>query len=119
MRGHDPIIDLRLRRLAPTMVFIELVPALTQSSIDWPRWSRFPVVEVPDGESIRRLDLRFLSGLLVCASGKDPARLQALHDACVAHGAKRVVSVAHDAADEFSPTLAIFDSLATTETAHG
>lgn len=116
MRGHDPIIELRLRRLAPTMVSVHLVPALTQVSADWPTWSRFPVVEVPDSDSIRRLDLRFVAGLLVCASGQDVDRLRALHDACVAHGAKRVVSVAHDVADEYGPTMAVFDSL--TEAAH-
>lgn len=117
MRGHLPLIAMRRNGLTPGLVSLELVPALTRSSADWSTWTTFPCIEVPDGESIRRLDLRFVAGLPVCTSGKDPERLRALHDACVAHGAKRVVSVAHDVADEYSPTLAIFDSAA--EAAHG
>lgn len=51
-------------------------------------------VEIRDDEAITGLDFRFTVGMLVFVTGEDQSRVSAIHAACLAAGAARVVSAA-------------------------
>lgn len=116
MRGHDALIELRRRhRMCPGLVFVDLVAEPSPAAADWQHWATQAHIEVTDTESIRRLDLRFLVGVHVVASGFNPDRVHQLHEACKAAGAARVVSIVHQWQGEELRTLSTRDSLADTE----
>lgn len=123
MRGHIALIELRRQhRVCPGLVFVDLVADPSPITANWQDWSTQAHIEITDAESIRRLDLRFLVGLHVLASGFDADRVQQLHEACKAAGAARVLSTVHYWHGEEVRTLSARDSLAETqqpEPAHG
>lgn len=74
-------------------VFIDAQPIAVPM---WSGWEAEPnpagaYVELAEGESIERADLRFVVGLTVWVDAFDAERKRALWDACIAHGAARVV----------------------------
>ena len=100
MLGHAPIIKMRLNGKRPSIVFINDFP--TPEAKDWHTpGAKYSQVWAPDhatmqvdaGDRIEALDLRFLTGLTVSATGSTEARAKALFAACIAAGAKTVAAV--------------------------
>lgn len=112
MRGDDILRKLRRSGVRPGLAFVDLVAEHTTVPNDWTEWAAQAHVEVHDSEPIRRLDLRFLVGLHVIASGFDADRVEQLHEACKAAGAARVVSILHCWHGEEVRTVSTRDSLA-------
>jgi len=99
MRGHAPILRMRLAGRRPAIVF--LCDFETQSSKDWQNpgerygevWAPdHATVQIDENESIGLLDLRFLNGLRVCVSGRTEQRAKALFEACKKAGATTVAA---------------------------
>lgn len=94
MRGHDPLIAMRRKhRVKPGLAFVDLVDRHSPVAADWQEHFCQAHIEVTDAESIARLDLRCIVGMAVIVSGFDAGRVSSMHDACVAAGAKHVVSM--------------------------
>lgn len=94
MRGHEPIIAKRLRGWVPSCVWIDDGCDGLRLWRDWPTLREFsdqPHVEVEPKDRPKRLDLRFAAGLQVWLHGSDAGRVQALTEALVSVGAKRVL----------------------------
>jgi len=95
MRGHQALITLRREKKRPQGVWISHSPSpdclawhLTADTLPYPE------IEILPTESPATLDLRFVVGLTVHVSGcKDYKKGKKLHDALVAAGARRVISV--------------------------
>lgn len=120
MRGHEALIAMRRRRIRPRMALVDLVPAYTRNSADWQTRTSLPHIEVDDRETVGRLDLRCLLGMIVCCSGFDSDRLDALHTACVDAGAARVFSSLYAEREEGElQTLRYRASWAEQGSAHG
>lgn len=102
MKGHEPLIAMRRQGFVPSAVWLDLDPSNCWRT--WPQflggieWKRFPAstgaahVQVEPGDSIPRLDLRFVVGLTCWVQGSDAHRVHLLHQACDDAGAKRVLS---------------------------
>ena len=88
MRGHEPIIAMRLTGKIPSIVFVNDFPCAT----DWQEFNDHATIQILPNESIETLDLRFLVLLTVSilASSLDSARR--LVDACKGAGAKTVAA---------------------------
>lgn len=112
MRGHEALLALRRAGMRTSAVDICDAVDGQQFWRDWQTWQRSACVEVEAGDSIPRLDLRFLVGLWVFAWGMNAARVRQLHDACIAAGAKVVMSAvyARNAAGDLV-TVEAFDSV--------
>lgn len=100
MLGHLPILKMRSKGKRPSIVFINDYP--TQEAKDWHNpgakfgqvWEPdHATVQIDEGDNIASLDLRFLTGLTVSATGRTEARAKALFDACKRAGAKTVAAV--------------------------
>jgi hypothetical protein len=91
MRGHEPVIALRRRGIAPRSVWLCEVPVHSGLCGDWMLDSPDAHVELLPSESAARLDLRFLVGLRVHIQTEAFTRLQALETAAVEAGALRVL----------------------------
>lgn len=110
MRGHEPLIAMRLRGRVPRSCCLSIFPVKA-----WVvQWHQHPAtegdatVEVTEQEarSASRLDLRFLVGLkVVIVNGPDSALTTALAEAALAAGALRVIAV------YFDLSLPAFDQL--------
>lgn len=92
MRGHQALIAMRRGGKHPATVFVGLDPDRLRCWRDWHLLGDSPSVEVEPGDTIGRLDLRFVRGLTVIADGNDAQRLAAFSSACMAAGAARVVA---------------------------
>ncbi|MEQ1692334.1 MAG: hypothetical protein ABMA00_13670 [Gemmatimonas sp.] len=106
MRGAANLIEMRKRRKAPAMIFLDA----DKERLPFPDWELHNVagertnimhLQPEPGESLGRLDLRCLVGMVVVISGKDAARVHAVRDAAIAAKAKRVIAtvqqqVGHD-----------------------
>lgn len=112
MRGDDILRKLRRSGMRPRLAFVDLVAEHSTVPNDWPGWASQSHIEVHDSEPIARLDLRFLVGMHVIASGFDADRVEQLHEACKAAGAARVVSILHCWHGEEVRTVSTRDSLA-------
>jgi len=110
MRGHEPLLAMRMRGLAPEAVYIDAGPATFIAS-DWPEaCPRFAHLAIDDTEPLTSLDLRCVVGLFVQVSSDSPSRLAALVAACEAEGAARVIGVLMKRAGEFSRLIAVTDT---------
>lgn len=95
MRGHEEIIAMRHSGFRPDTVSIHAGTDHSRACRDWRQ--TMPTcahVEIPDDDSIAGLDLRFTVGMLVFITGDEAGRVSAIHAACLAGGAHRVVSAA-------------------------
>jgi hypothetical protein len=92
MIGHEPLIGIRRRGKVPRLVWLSLDDDPCQQARDWPAWGPHAVVSIQPHDSIALLDLRFLVSLNCIVNGDDSRRVYALHEACLAAGAKRVIS---------------------------
>lgn len=97
MRGHEQLIAMRKAGKAPSTV--QIFAGLDDSQA-WRDWQvvcpRHAEVEITDDEFLSGLDLRFAVGLKVILVGANERRVRAIHAACEAIGAKRVVSAVSD-----------------------
>lgn len=100
MLGHLPILKMRSKGKRPSIVFINDYP--TPEAKDWHNpgaaykqvWEPdHATVQIDEGDHIESLDMRFLAGLTVSATGRTEARAKALFDACKHAGAKTVAAV--------------------------
>lgn len=87
MKGHSELIAQRMAGRAPEWVFINDYPCQT----DWQKWGDIPTVCV-HGDSLHKLDLRFLVGLKVNISSTSEARTRELFQRSQDAGARLVVS---------------------------
>lgn len=94
MRGHQPLIAMRLDGLRPDLVSIHTDPNPWSDWRTWPEWSDVPQIEVQPDDAVGRLDLRFVVGLVVMVAGSNCERVLALYDACLKAGAARVLAFA-------------------------
>ena len=103
MRGHEPLVAMRLRGLQPASVHLNANG--NSLSVDWtiPACPGAPLhaeLEVDPTETIGRLDLRCIADLTVHLNGSNPERVAALRDACIEAGARRVIACAPDWTDD-------------------
>jgi len=101
MRGHEPLLAMRRAGRVPDAVWLSLDPDPEWRT--WPaalgvRWKRYPDavgsarVEIDPSDIPARLDLRFVVGMVTWVHGSNLGRVEQLHRACAAAGAKRVLS---------------------------
>lgn len=99
MRGHTPILKMRLQRKCPSIVFFGDFNEPAAS--DWhdpgakygEKWEPdHATVQVEANDCIERLDLRFLAGCRVSISGTTEQRTKAMFEACKRAGAKTVAA---------------------------
>lgn len=83
MRGHDKLIELRIKGRKPRIVFVNDYPC----DIDWFENSGSAVTVCTAGDDIATLDLRFLVGLTVSVSSPEENRAKALFEACKGYAA--------------------------------
>lgn len=100
MLGNLPIIKMRSKGKRPSIVFVNDYP--TPEAKDWHNpgsaygqvWEPdHATVQIDEGDNIAALDLRFLTGLTVSATGRTEARAKTLFEACKRAGAKTVAAV--------------------------
>lgn len=120
MKGHEPLIAMRRQGFVPGSVWLDLDPSNYWRT--WPQflgveWRKYPGsvgtahVQVETGDSIPRLDLRFVVGLTCWVQGSDSYRVAQLHQACTDAGAKRVLSALMARDDRGQPhCAALFDT---------
>jgi hypothetical protein len=88
MRGADDLVSMRKRGAVPSVVWID---AETEY-LHLPASQEHAHLQLADGESAHRADMRCVVGLTVCVSGPDANRVHALRDAAIAAKAKRVIA---------------------------
>lgn len=93
MRGHEPIIAMRRRGRRPGMVWLSCDgynPGFSaMARIGLPMLNH---VELQPVDRPHRLDLRFITGVLVEVSGSDERRVAAVARACADAGARQVIA---------------------------
>lgn len=92
MRGHEPLIAMRLRGRRPPLVRLELDPMPWRDWAEWTEWTDTAMVEVSPSDVIGRLDLRFVVGMPVAVTGSDDGRVRAVYQAALKAGASRVLA---------------------------
>lgn len=99
MRGHTPILKMRLQRKRPSIVFMDDMN--NPIANDWhdpgagygQKWEPdHATVQIEAKDSIDRLDLRFLSGCRVSITGTTEQRAKAMFEACKRAGAVTVAA---------------------------
>ena len=94
MRGHLPLVAMRRRGFKPDCCWLTDLDVL-ELYRDWHlARNGTPWVLIEPGESLERLDLRFLVGLQVFVSIDDPERMRAVVEACRTAGAARAIGFA-------------------------
>lgn len=93
MRGHEPVIAMRMAGVMPQSVTFSTDPVKADITRHWPEFTSHAHVEVEATDPIARLDLRFVVGMpLVFIDGQDAQRVDALYRACLEAGASRVIA---------------------------
>jgi hypothetical protein len=97
MRGHELLLNLRLKGFKPALV--ELTVDRPMPAWYWREWHtetpHIPVqarILIDPSDTVELLDLRFVVGLSVKVDGDDQARVDRTFDAAVRAGATRVIS---------------------------
>jgi hypothetical protein len=75
MKGHEPLIQMRMSGKAPQAIYIE--DHMSFNSNDWHRYNELPCINVA-GDEITSIDLRFAVGLIVNISSFSEKRAKAL-----------------------------------------
>lgn len=88
MRGHEPLIKMRMSGKAPQAVFIDDHKSLNCN--DWHLFGDMPTVCV-DGDNLQDIDFRFAVGLIVNISSFSEQRAKALFS-IAKHAKARVVT---------------------------
>jgi hypothetical protein len=95
MRGHEHIIEMRMNRQKPAVVFLDTMPDASPLKAwrDWPEHSpAIATVWIEPGDVPHRLDLRYLIGMVVVVSGTDPMRVRAVEFEAIEAGASTVIA---------------------------
>lgn len=87
MRGHENIIAMRIRHIAPKIVFINDFPCRT----DWQDHGDYATV-CTHADPVYSLDMRFLTGLAVSISASTETRAKALFERVKQAGARVIAS---------------------------
>lgn len=104
MKGHQPLIAMRLRGVVPAMVWIDTEPDLLRSWRDWPRETPAHAhLEIEATDPLTRLDLRCITGLPVYVWGERPEVVEAVRVACIEFGASRVMTSVTETVGERLP----------------
>lgn len=118
MRGHQPLIDLRLRGWQPSAVYV------ADAGLDgigcwrdWPRLATDPHVELSTTDKPKRIDVRWAYGLTVHLDTLDAGRMRDLAAAFLAAGAARVFAAVREVAGEVVREVAfeVFEPVANVE----
>jgi hypothetical protein len=88
MKGHTKIIEMRLQRLRPDIVFLNDYPCKT----DWFEYQEHATV-CTAGDSLASMDLRFLVGCTVSISATSEDRAKAIFAKAKDAGAATVAAV--------------------------
>jgi hypothetical protein len=75
MKGHQPLIHMRMYGKAPQAVFIEDHKSL--NAHDWHLYTDMPCINV-EGDELHNIDLRFCVGLIVQISSFSEVRAKTL-----------------------------------------
>jgi hypothetical protein len=113
MRGHQPLIAMRLKHRKPTFVSVDVGVNPKWLCDHWHEQGLQPHLLIEPSDPIDRLDLRFLVGLsLVHISGHvdDEARVRKAYDACVNAGVDRVIGGLHRKQGEEIHMVEYFDT---------
>lgn len=98
MRGHEPLVAMRLKGLRPHMVAINVGAERDWLASNWHDWQGLmPHLWIEPGDSIATLDLRCVVNLLVDVSGdvSHAKRVKRVFEACIKAGAERVIGALH------------------------
>jgi len=87
MKGHDHIIEMRLNRKVPSIVFVNDYPCKT----DWSEFGEHATVCTAK-DSIRNIDFRFLNGLRVSISSPAEQRAKSLYERIKESGATTIAA---------------------------
>lgn len=90
MRGHEPIVKMRMCGLRPTTVWV----TDNGADLDWHKFGSSPEVEIQKAERLDMLDLRWAAGLQVNISTMGKERAKQTFNAFLAVSPKRVISTA-------------------------
>lgn len=99
MRGHQPLIAMRLRGRCPSAAFVTVGADPLKQWQDWTAWTpTLAQIEVPDRDRLTSLapELRCLVGMVVDVSGTDRDRTEAVAQLAMEAGAKRVFVHTHN-----------------------
>lgn len=88
MRGHQKLIEMRMNRKRPGIVFVNDYDCY----VDWHTNVGDAVTISTAGDVVQALDLRFLVGLKVSVSSPSEIRAKALFEKCKAAGADTVAA---------------------------
>ena len=88
MRGHQKLIEMRMNRKRPGIVFVNDY----ECDVDWHTNTGDAVTVCTAGDVVQTLDLRFLVGLTVSVSSTSEIRAKALFEKCKAAGAETVAA---------------------------
>lgn len=95
MRGHLPIVTMRRAGYRPAVVFAEVCDAEPAAARGWHRdHPTIAVVWVEPSDSLQRLDLRMLRGLVVGITAEPQQRDRAERFLAAVHAAGAAASVA-------------------------
>jgi hypothetical protein len=109
MRGHQALIDMRMRGYAPVGHVTIDVDGPTVLAKPWPCFmADYPLICDEKSDSPTRCDLRFLVGLEVNVTGCDESKVRGFYAAAVKAKAARVMAILHD--QRTSKVLSIEDS---------
>lgn len=96
MRGHEAVIEMRQQGRVPQAIRLHVGGDLSAYYWrDWPTYTTTAQVHIPDDDSLGRLDLRFVVGLLVWVDGADADRVEAVEAAVKGAGASRVLTAVY------------------------
>lgn len=101
MRGHQPLIAMRMRGRRPDAVFVTVGTDPSEAWRTWPGanpWSEIAQLEVAERERLSALapDMRCLVGLPVQVSGSDRDRTETVAQLAMEAGAKQVFVATHN-----------------------
>lgn len=115
MRGHEPLVSMRLAGHRPRSVWISLFPVQSWA-LEWAEWEPTQgdctiELDTHDIAIAARLDLRFLVGLdNVTVSGPDSESTTRIAQACTRAGAKRVLAAYIDISNPGMDVIRLTDS---------
>lgn len=95
MLGPEYLINMRKRGYKPRSVWVEMLPmnSFAKSLIRPAIKNDIDIhLELRDIETVNRLDLRCLMGLIVYVNGPNDETTQAVADACLKAGATKVIA---------------------------
>lgn len=104
MRGHQALIKMRKSGSVPDIVWIDTWADYMPMADDWMKMNNAHAhLQVDPDDRIERLDMRCVHGLVCKIDGDEEKQVNAMRDACIRVGAKRVIASVMDrfGKDEF------------------